>query len=865
MDTNPRRSKPCLPVLIGLLILFGLGGGASPGFSQGTPKPNLGRTIVEGIRVGPHPEYTRILINLSNNVSYQIKADFLKKKVTFILQNAALGPRARSRIFRDSNLARVRLARGTGQSVEVTLFLKRSNSHFFHVLNSNPFQIIVDIKGHRQPIVKAGAAKTTASKARVAKAKTRPAKTKASKTRASKTESSTAKARPRTVKIAGLTRADIEELLVRNTEDKLKSGWDDYQEALQAFQDQQYEASLQLFVAFRKKYPKSRFMPEAAYLIAESELKIASNFSVPVYEKALQAYKIALREFPDSRFRDHGLYKRGFLLDEMNFVMEAKSFYEADLKSFPKSPFSQLRKTRLALLLLREERFREAYHALQSILKTDPKALNAIDGIFRIARWHYDQENFPRALELYEEGEKRWPNYIRDHPEINFFMGEMYFQKESLAKARKHYFDLINLDPGKPMAFKALNRIGDTYLVEGNHLASLAVFDESAKVKNGGREAQYGKIRLADIGIRNPNLPVRDIIFKIEPYFQPLETYEQILQEAVDDDIVAEVLLSRGIAFLRGQQYLDAMKQFKRLLGMKPGKRLTAEAEKFLKQSLIFVVDKFSRQKGSLPVLYAYADYLGTNRGDINNVKTILQIGESYQAIGMFQEAVKHYERVKKLDTRQAYNGRLFLNLGRIHLEEKKFENAERVVRVFLNKFPRSELTPVAMRLLADAFVGQERYDEAVGAYKDILDGGVDDPSEIHYLTGQAYSKLEQFPQAIRAYQLAIETYSRAVKPPPEYVASAYYAHGTALYHNGQLPEAIEALDRARQLFPDHGLVGWAGFLIAESYAQLNDEVLSKEELNKLAKSETVDDLIKKAAESKLKLMVWKKQFQEIL
>ena len=92
MDKNQRRSKPRLPALIGLLILFGLGGGASLSFSQGTPKPgsNLGQTIVEGLRVGPHPEYTRILIKLNNNVSYQIKADFLKKKVTFILQNVRL-------------------------------------------------------------------------------------------------------------------------------------------------------------------------------------------------------------------------------------------------------------------------------------------------------------------------------------------------------------------------------------------------------------------------------------------------------------------------------------------------------------------------------------------------------------------------------------------------------------------------------------------------------------------------------------------------------------------------------------------------------------------------------------------------------
>ena len=94
-----------------------------------------------------------------------------------------------------------------------------------------------------------------------------------------------------------------------------------------------------------------------------------------------------------------------------------------------------------------------------------------------------------------------------------------------------------------------------------------------------------------------------------------------------------------------------------------PQKNYIQAAEKYLKQSLIFLVEKLSKQKGFLPILYAYSDYLGLSIGDINNVKTVLLIGEAYQKIGMEQEAFKHFEKVKRLDINKTYSDRIFLNL----------------------------------------------------------------------------------------------------------------------------------------------------------------------------------------------------------
>jgi len=812
-------------VFMGALLL----GWAGAGYGQGLGEP----TQVERVLIGPHPEYTRILINLDKSVEYGVKADFQEKKVTLILKNAVLGPRARSRIFKDRNLEKVALAPGAGQTLAISLFLKNSNSRFFHLLKADPYRIVIDVKSESKSFIK----------------------------------TEIAKIRPERVKVRGYTSADVQEAVQRDAEERVRSGRDDYQAALLVYQKQDYPQAVQLFEAFRKNHPKSPFLSDLAYLEAEAEFKMTFRTPFPIYEKALAAYNFALREYPDSKFHDHGLAKLAFIYDELGFVLEAKSLYEAGLKASPKSIYSRFRKTQLALLMLRENRFEEAYGKLKSLLKVSPKDPQAQAGIFKIAQWYYDQENFTRALQVYEDAVKRWPAYLNDHSEVHFLMAEMYFRKGNFPAARRHYFDLINLTPDTSQAFRSLNRIGDTYFIEGNDQAALAVFDESAKRESGGgREGQYAKIRLADIGVRNLNLSVNDIIFDVEPYFQPFKTYKEILRKAEDDRITAQVLLSRGIAFLRGQRYLDAMAQFKSLLAMNPEKRLVRQGKKFAKQTLFLMIDKFSRQQGYLPALYAYANYLELNLGDINNAKTILQIGESYQAIGMVQEAVNQYERVNRLDTRKVFKDRIIMNLSRIHLQENRFEDAGNVARVFLNKFPRSGLVADAMKLLAKSLIGQKRFDEAIETYEKLLSRkDLAEPSEVYYLLGGVYSQLNRRNEAIQAYRRVIETFDRSAATQPEYVAQAYFKHGIALYENNQFPEAVESLDRARQLYPDHPLREWAGFLIAEAHDQMQETKQARAELNSLTRSNRADDLIKQAAEAKIKLLDWQKQFKELL
>ncbi len=829
-----------------------------------------GIAILEEVLIGPHPDYSRLLIKIDKSVKYTVDADFLKKQITLVIKNAKLGPKARPRIFKDLNLQMVELLEPSPGTVQIALHLQNQNSRFFHFQKSGPQQIVVDVLGKGKPFIKArikepSKGSKAAETLKLASKGTSKSASKADKKIDGKEKSDKGDgALRRGLKIPGFTQADIQEAVVRDREDRVRNGRDDFKEALLRFQQKRYPESLRLFKQFREKYPGSRHLADIAYLTAQAEYALTFRQEIPIFERTIEALNFALREYPESKFSDQALAQLASIYDEMNLTLEAKALYEGGLRKDPKGLFSNYFNTQLALLQLRENQYEKAYIALNSILERSPRDENARDGIFRIAKWYFDQEEYDKALEIYEDGEKRWPRYLNEKAEVKYFMGEIYFKNEDFNKARRHYFDYINLLPDTPLSFKALNRIGDSFFIEGNDRAGLAIFDESAKRKTGGREAQYGKIRLADIGIRNPNLKINNIVFDLDPYFNPFKTYNQIFESAADANIEAEVLLSRGIAYLRSQRYLDSIAQFKKLLAAEPQINFVRAAEKYLKQSLIFLVEKLSKQRGYLPVLYAYSDYLSLSLGDINNVKTVLLIGEAYQKIGMEQEAIKHYERVKRLDTHKTYSDRIFLNLGRIHLSEKQFKEAERVARAFVNKFPRSDLMSQALLLKAEALAGKKEPDLAVGVYREILKKGLGDRSEIHYRIAQIRMNTDNSKEAIESFNQSIQTFDRSIKPPPEHVPNAYYNYGVALYNSENYEEAVKALDRARKLYPDHPLNDWAEFLIADSFSKLKESGKSIERMEKFIKVEKYDRLLKRAAQNKLDIIKWEKDSKDL-
>lgn len=813
----------------------------------------LNLALVETVRLEKtHPEFTRVVIQLNRHSSYRVIPDLANKRIALFIRKSQLHPEVRSQTYQEPNLERIDI-REIGNNVKLTLNYKNPNTRIVHFIKHHPDQIILDLKGDRGEILMAG--KKTAVK------KSSPALSKKVRHNRSSQKSG----------VPGLSAEKIRQAIRADQENKFKSGGKDYEKALLLFQRKNYFEAFQALESFNRKYPESRYRANATYLIAEAKYNLAVQEPVPQLEGALETYQYAMRQYPKSSFYDHALLKISSIFEAMDYTLEAKTLYLEGLRRNKRSRYIPARQLGLAKMLFKEEKIDEAYQAFKMILKKSPSAVEARVGVYRIAQWYFDRGDHKAALPIYEDAVNRWPDQLSQRPQTNFYIGEIYFSAKRWGRAREYYFNLVNLDPESTTAHKALNRIGDSYLLEDPGQtpqpgqAALSVFDKSYRNAPGSDESQYAKIRLADIGLRYPTLPVRDLIFEIPPFIDPYKAYREVFQESQSRDILSEVTLSRGSAYYQEQRYLEAVDEFKKLLSWAPDTRFYRSAQNFIRLSVTNLIDQYAKQQGYLPILYAYGDYVGLGIGDLQNIKTRLQIGESYMAIGIYSEALEFFETVKLKDLNGAYTDRLFLNLGQIHLNESKFQEAERVAKTFLNTFPESPRVPEALLILADAYQGQKQFGDSIRTYRTILSEHNFKISLVHYRLAETHFAQGNLRQSTRAHRKAIDTYDRKIRNLPEFIQTAYYKLGILLHMQGKFKGSLDALQAGRKLFPDHALRDWADFLIADNLEKLNRKDEALKEWHQLVKSDSPENLIQQAAESRLKVIDWEKNLKALL
>ena len=164
------------------------------------------------------------------------------------------------------------------------------------------------------------------------------------------------------------------------------------------------------------------------------------------------------------------------------------------------------------------------------------------------------------------------------------------------------------------------------------------------------------------------------------------------------------------------------------------------------------------------------------------------------------------------------------------------------------------------MKLLAKSLSGRKQHDDALKIYQNILEKFPKFPSEIHYLVATLEAGRNENLNAIAAYEKTINSFDRTQKIIPDYLRDAHYKLANSLYQEGKYTESIDAFDAAIKLFPEHPNRNWSEFISADALKKIKNNPKATAQFNQLVKSQPENDLIKKAAQSQLKMMEWEKE-----
>jgi TolA-binding protein len=389
-------------------------------------------TQVEDYRLGSHSESTRIIIQLSQDSPYRVLTNYEDQKVVMWIRNATLKPKVQSIAFKDKYLSEIQVQE-VKQNVKFILRLKNKSTRLTHFVNHQPERIVIELKPEGVTSQQA----TLKNEIPVSSAQKKITKQVARKNKRRTAKSSSPASR--------LTQKKLERLLQEDSELKLKSGRKDYEKALKLFQNKNYSKALNAFLRFQQKYRESPLLANAAYMIAEAQYNLAKQNTYPNYEGALAAYQYAMRTYPESQFYDHSLFKVASIYEDMDYTLEARTLYSKGTQEDKSSRYNTARETGLGFMLIEEDKLDDAYETFQALLRKSPQNAEAKKGLFQIAMRYYEAHDFPKALKIFEDVIKRWPDELNEQPEVNYYIAEIYFNRKQYPQARRFYFNLVNL------------------------------------------------------------------------------------------------------------------------------------------------------------------------------------------------------------------------------------------------------------------------------------------------------------------------------------------------------------------------------------------------------------------------------------
>lgn len=844
-------------LFLAIIVVLGFGGAVSFGFAQNNSKINT----IKNIRFASHPLYTRLIFDLNENVPYKLLPDFNNGVISIIFKSSILSQKFRNKLLSDKRIVNIDVIELPSQEVRFDIQLVYTKNTFFHLPMGNPPRLVFDIKNKTKKTfehVEFKMAKTEETEAK----KIKPvAETEIVKT----TE---AKVKKEDVVIENDTKELEKEskIILARRQDE---GKNDYLEALKTYQSKDYLKAREKFSAFLSNYPKSKYREDIIFLKAESEHRILTRDPQNLkLQPVINAYELVLGMYPESKYRDMALYKVADAYNKMGLTIESKANLNIIMDDYPEGRYALRARLSRAQILMDEKDFEFAYKELTKIVKKAPMSSEARDATFKIAGFYYDNRDYERAIKIYENIVKKWPGYTQGHPDTIYNMGESYFVLGDLDKARSQLFTLVNLHPNHELTAKSLNRIGEIYRIVEKNEASAKVFQETILRKPDSKEADYSLIRIADIGIINPSMKFSNLIFDYDSFYNPIKTYKDISKKYPQTNLAQMAMLREGIARAEEKSYTAAINKFKELLLEYPDTIIKEDIYALIKESFYKLVDIYYNQKGYLPLLATYHKNLRPYLKEIDDPLTLFRLGESYQAVGLYELSLVNYQKAKKYDKRGVLNEVLNIKAAQIYFKQKNYKKAELITKKFIKQYSKSKHIKDAMLILGNSLYSQGKYASAVAVYTTLLKKfpGISAAAKAYYYLADSYYNQLKYKEAIMRYEYSIKIYTPKMgeKELPAYIVDSYFKIGEAYYKNKKHLKAIKMYQRALKKNPNAEQVSLSQYIIAKSYNFLKQSEKAKAALEKIQDKPGLE-IFDKIARAEITLIDWETKNEKFL
>ncbi|HET6527562.1 MAG TPA: tetratricopeptide repeat protein, partial [Balneolaceae bacterium] len=557
------------------------------------------------------------------------------------------------------------------------------------------------------------------------------------------------------------------------------------------------------FLTLANKFPKSKWAPKALY--ARGRLFLSES----QYKAATTAFEILKERYPNHEmtrrigtalgesYYQQGKYKKAIealraAIPYLNEKLISKAVYLIAESYNYLNNFDEASTYYLRYINLNKgtDKVRRAHYGLgwvyhkQKIYHWAADEFGkAAQGTGKLARkaLYYKAVNeklgsrYAKAMDTFREFGERYKE--------GFWVEKAYYEWAITAYEMGNYSEAIQVllplvrnEENLEWEGKIYNLLGQAYFANGEYTRAIRAFEAAGQVTDVDpavkRQARFQKAW---------------VLYRNQAYEEAQSIFESLNEQFPNTKLGKEALFWSADAYYHMEDYGPAGAQFAEFIQRYPNHELTGPANYSLGWSR-FKMGNYSGavqpfitflQKYEPPeiALYPY------------DTDTKLRIGDSYYAIGDYENAIKYYS--KAIGAEPGGDYAMFQIANSYYRDERNYE-AVTTFRKFLRIYPYSRLREQAQYNIAYIYLNAGNYSQAVEEFKTVINKYPNTPwaARSQYNIGDTYYNAGEYQKAIEAYRKVMEEY-----PQSEYILEAVNGIQYAQLSSGNTDSSADVLE----------------------------------------------------------------------
>ena len=621
-----------------------------------------------------------------------------------------------------------------------------------------------------------------------------------------------------------------------------------YYEAASRSLSNQADEALRLYRTFRSQWPRHPLADDALYEVA------LLHYAATRYGEAVRTLQALADRSPSFDRVGEAYYWMGNAYLAQEQLDQALSAYNeaASRNALPAEVLQEVRFQK-AWALHEDDQHDEAARAFTALAESVPSARRGRDALFWAADSEYQTGDYDTARTLLLRYLNQFPDG-RHAAAAQYALGWTHFEQQQYRPAARAFQRFLDsnapADDAIPYRKDARLRLADSYFALKRYADAIQIYQSV-----GGTGADYALYQAAQALNRDdrprqaietyqelvnlyPDSRWRQealyrvgyIYFQQQDYRQARQTYRSLLDRFPDSRAAADALYGIGDTHYNDGNLEQAAQTYQQVLSRYPDAPVANEAA----SSLFFALDAMGEGDRASAVVDSFA--ASNPRADIVEDLRFRRAETAYQS-GDKDRAQRLFQQFLRTSTDESLLPEAYYYLGLIADDRDDPSQAATYLTPIVNDYPSSPRHAQAALRLGDIRFNQERYSDALDAYRTAAERASGDGvlAQARYGQSNALLELDRIDDAQellqqlldtsaggpleRAAQLglariheqegrpeeALDLYQTvANRAESETGAEALFRLGRLHTRQGQHREAITTLERMASLFPGY-------------------------------------------------------------